>query len=102
MIVCSTPNGIKVIFSHETGWRHASGLSAQRLTASKLYSVTTMIQKGQIFRCAQRLTASKLYSGDTFTFNIKGPGCAQRLTASKLYSVLEADSDYSRVAVLNA
>ncbi len=35
---CSTPNGIKVIFSVESSTKGSKLISAQRLTASKLYS----------------------------------------------------------------
>ena len=87
IILCSTPCGITGLGSAELLAVKSSLLRAQRLSASKVWSVcSNRYDCTQSAIRAQRLSASKVWSDGLGLFPLAQIHSAQRLSASKVWS----------------
>ncbi len=99
---CSTPFGIKGSFTPIPNTNAAARQRAQRLSASKVLSLSSARKQRFWRRGAQRLSASKVLSLASACTVFPSPICAQRLSASKVLSPTQGLAAGRTPRVLNA
>ncbi len=84
--VCSTPSGIKAVLTATSSWRRSRGTpSAQRLPASKRFSLWVVDSMASVERCSTPSGIKAVLTMSSVTCSPCSSG-AQRLPASKRFS----------------